>query len=132
MPELDDQVVRGHHGELLRPLDDHDTARIAERIVEAELDELRLALEPVQIGVPHDQAAARVLVDERERRAVRVATAERRDHARRERGLAGAEVTDECDRVAAAHEPREPRSRGPGRRGVVEDHASSAASLSSQ
>ena len=129
--QLDPQVIRRHHGEALGPLDDHDATRIAERLVEAELDELRLALEAIQIGVPDDQSA-RIPMDERERRAVCVAATERCDEARSERGLAGTELADQRDRVTAAHERREPGAGGLGGRGVDENHASSAASLSSQ
>src|SRR3569833_1924612 len=106
MAELDPQVIRWHHRESIGPLDDRDAATVAEHIVEAELDELRLALEPIEIRVPHDQPAIGVLVDERERRAVGAGAAECGDEARGERRLAGAELADERDRITATDERR--------------------------
>ena len=81
--------------------------------------------------MPHDEPAAGVLVDERERRAMRGAAAERGDQAGDQRGLARAELADERDRVAALHRPRQPLAGAHRRRGIAEDHASSCASRSS-
>ena len=94
----------GSTAELVGPLDTNQGV-LADPVVETKLDDLTLALEPIEIGMNQDGWTAAVDVDERERR---IGDANIRWHTKpggdrlNEVRLASAQVAHQSDRLTGA------------------------------
>ena len=104
----------------------HSTRTIASASVEAELVDLALGAQPVEVGVEDAEAVALVGLDQREgrrRHVERRVAHQRADDGAGERGLAGAEAAREQDQVAGPQHRRELCAERGGRGIVGEDDA---------